>query len=272
VPISPRHYRVIAEFALSALLCILIASMVAAPQAASTTTGNPALVPVTPPRPNYAFPDGQSYVYLVEWHMITAGTAIVRMDAAGNGHKVSATAETAGAVNVLFPVHDHFESRFDPQTFCSLSIFKHSEEGAHKRETSIHFDYARKKSTLDEKNLRTGETKHVESDLAGCTTDVITGFYYLQSLPLQVSAVYEFPISDGKTTVIHARVDRREQIKVPAGTFPAVMVTAEATSGPLQSKGKVWVWYSEDPSHTPVQMRVKLGWGTLLFRLQRIEK
>jgi hypothetical protein len=34
----------------------------------------------------------------------------------------------------------------------------------------------------------------------------------------------------------------------------------------------VWVWYSEDPSHTPVQMRVKLGWGTLLFRLQRIEK
>jgi hypothetical protein len=51
-----------------------------------------------------------------------------------------------------------------------------------------------------------------------------------------------------------------------------VLVTAEATSGPLQSKGKVWVWYSEDPGHTPVQMRVKLGWGTLLFRLQRIEK
>jgi hypothetical protein len=50
------------------------------------------------------------------------------------------------------------------------------------------------------------------------------------------------------------------------------MVTAEATSGPLQSKGKVWVWYSEDATHTPVQMRVKLGWGTLLFRLQRIEK
>jgi hypothetical protein len=51
-----------------------------------------------------------------------------------------------------------------------------------------------------------------------------------------------------------------------------VLVTAEATSGPLKSKGKVWVWYSEDSSHTPVQMRAKLGWGTLLFRLQRIEK
>src|SRR5580658_2751050 len=194
------------------------------------------------------------------------------MDIAGNVRKVTATAESLGAVNVIFPVNDRFESRFDPRTFCSLSIFKHSEEGNHKRETSINFDYTHKKSTLDEKNLKTGETKHVENDLAGCATDVITGFYYLQSLPLQPGASYEFPISDGKTTIIRANVEKREQIKVPAGTFSTVQVTAEATSGPLQSKGKVWVWYSDDANHTPVQMRVKLGWGTLLFRLQRIEK
>ena len=120
--------------------------------------------------------------------------------------------------------------------------------------------------------LAPGESKHVENDLAACSTDVITGFYYLQSLALQSGSIYEFPISDGKTTMVRATVEKRELIKVPAGSFPAVLVTAEATSGPLQSKGKVWVWYSEDASHTPVQMRVKLGWGTLLFRLQRIEK
>jgi hypothetical protein len=255
-------------------LIVLIATMLTAQQAppTATTTIGPAPVQIAPPRPNYTFPDGRSYVYSVEWHLITAGTAVMKMEAAGNERKVAASAESSGAVNVIFPVHDRFESRFDPRTFCSLSIFKHSEEGAHKRETSIHFDYARKKSTLDEKNLKTGETKHVENDLAGCATDVITGFYYLQSLPLQPGASYEFPISDGKTTIVRASVDKREQIKVPAGTFPAVLVTAEATSGPLRSKGKVWVWYSEDSSHTPVQMRAKLGWGTLLFRLQRIEK
>src|SRR5664279_3756280 len=227
---------------------------------------------IASPRPSYPFPDGHNYVYSAEWHLINAGTAVLRMDPSGNDRKITATAESSGAVNVLFPVHDRFESHFDPRNFCSLSIFKHSEEGSHKRETSIHFDYAHKKSTLDEKNLKTGETKHVENDFAGCATDVITGFYYLQSLPLQPGASYEFPISDGKTTIVHATVEKREQIKVPAGTFPAVLVTAEATSGPLQSKGKVWVWYSEDASHTPVQMRAKLGWGTLLFRLQRIEK
>jgi hypothetical protein len=253
-------------------LIVLLGGCLSSQQGPTLAAIGSAPVQVVPPRPNYAFPDGRSYVYSAEWHLITAGTGVVRMDTAGNERKVTATAESLGAVNVIFPVHDRFESRFDPRTFCSLSIFKHSEEGNHKRETSINFDYARRKSTLDEKNLTTGETKHVENDLAGCATDVITGFYYLQSLPLQLGASYEFPISDGKTTIIHASVDKREQIKVPAGTFSAIMVTAEATSGSLQSKGKVWVWYSEDPGHTPVQMRVKLGWGTLLFRLQRIEK
>jgi len=259
----------------SGLLCCLIfqiAGTLIAQQAPPTATIGPAPVQIAPARPNYLFPDGRSYVYSAEWHLITAGTSVVRMDVAGNDRKVTATAESAGAVNVIFPVHDHFESRFDPRTFCSLSIFKHSEEGSHKRETSIKFDHTRQKSTLDEKNLKTGETKHVENDLPGCTTDVITGFYYLQSLPLSLGAVYEFPISDGKTTNVRATVEKREQIKVPAGTFPALLVAVEATSGALQSKGKVWVWYSDDPSHTPVQMRVKLGWGTLLFRLQRIEK
>jgi hypothetical protein len=258
--------------ALSLLCLIVLIAALSAQQRPPTATIGPAPVQIEPPRPNYPFPDGRSYVYSAEWHLITAGTGVVRMEVAGNERKVSASAESSGAVNVVFPVHDRFESRFDPRTFCSLSIFKHSEEGAHKRETSIRFDYAHKKSTLDEKNLKTGETKHVENDLAGCATDVITGFYYLQSLPLQLGAIYEFPISDGKTTIVHATVDKREQIKVPAGTFSTVLVTAEATSGPLQSKGKVWVWYSEDASHTPVQMRARLGWGTLLFRLQRIEK
>ena len=266
-----RQARVQCALALGMLFC-LFASVLVSQQPAPTASIGQTPQEITPPRPNYPFPDGQAYVYSAEWHLITAGTGVVKMESTGGERKVTATAESQGAVNVIFPVHDRFEAHFDPRTFCSLSIFKHSEEGSHKRETSIHFDYAHKKSLLDEKSLKTGETKHVENDLAGCTTDVITGFYYLQSLPLQLGARYEFPISDGKTTIIRANVEKREQIKVPAGTFPTVLVTAEATSGPLQLKGKVWVWYSDDANHTPVQMRVKLGWGTLLFRLQRIEK
>ena len=125
----------------TAATILLVGASPRAQQAAPTDSIGPAPAAIVAPRPNYAFPDGRSYVYSAEWHLITAGIGVVRMDVAGNERKVTATAESSGAVNVLFPVHDRFESRFDPRTFCSLSIFKHSEEGSHKRETSIHFAY-----------------------------------------------------------------------------------------------------------------------------------
>jgi hypothetical protein len=226
---------------------------------------------ILPPPLGYKYPDGHSYLYTAEWHMVTAGTGSVTIEQVGNEQKVTANADSQGVVNVIFPVRDRFEARFDPKTFCSLSVFKHTEEGSHKRETSIQFDYAKQKSVLNERNLKSGETKRVENDLPGCATDVITGFYYLQSLPLQLGSKYEFPISDGKTTMVRATVEKREQVRVPAGSFSAIQVAAQAISGPLMGKGNIWVWYSDDANHLPVQMRAKLGWGTLLFRLQKVE-
>jgi hypothetical protein len=228
---------------------------------------------IVPPPQNYTFPDGQTYVYGVEWHLFNAGTARVALGFEGGQQQVTAVADSAGVVNALYKVHDRFDAFFDPRTFCSLRVSKHSEEGSHSRQTELHFDYPRKKSVLDEKNLKTSEQKHVENDLPACVTDVVSGFYYLASLPLQPGNTNTFPINDGgKTTEVTARVEAREQIKETAGTFQTVRVRADAISGALQGKGTVWVWFTDDANHTPVQMRSKLGWGTLLFRLQRIEK
>jgi hypothetical protein len=228
---------------------------------------------IVPPAPNYKFPDDQRYVYGVEWHLFNAGTATVGLRAEGNEQRVTSTAVSSGVVNALYKVNDHFEAFFDPHTFCSLRVMKHVEEGAHARDSELRNDYPHRKSIFDEKNLKTGEQKHVENDIPGCTTDVVTGFYYLASLPLQVGNSNTFTINDGgKTTEVSARVEGREQVKVPAGTYQTVKVKIEAVSGALKGKGTVWAWYSNDGNHTPVQMRSKLGWGTLLFRLQRIEK
>jgi hypothetical protein len=228
---------------------------------------------VVPPPPNYAFPHGQTYVYEVEWHLFNAGTARVTLGIEGGQERVTAIADSAGVVNALYKVHDRFDAFFDPRTFCSLRVSKHTEESSRSRQTELRFDYSRNKSVLDEKNLKTGEQKHVENDLPACVSDVVSGFYYLASLPLQSGNSYSFPINDGnKTTEIRARVENREQIKVPAGTFQTVRLKAEAISGALQGKGTVWAWFTDDANHTPVQMRSKLGWGTLLFRLQRTEK
>jgi hypothetical protein len=227
---------------------------------------------ITPPPPAHRFPNGQAYVFSVEWHLFTAGTAIVRMDSAGSEQKVTATADSQGAANLLYSVHDHFEARFEPATFCSTLVAKNTEEGPHRRDTQVRFDYVRRKSVLNEKNLKTGESKQVENEIPSCVTDVVTGFYYLASLPLQMGESYVFPVNDGgKTAEVTAHVEGKEDIKVPAGTFHTIRVSSEATAGTLKGRGKIWVWFTNDANRTPVQMRAKLTWGTLLFRLQRID-
>ncbi len=242
------------------------------PQTLPTISASPSSV-IIPPPPNYHFPNDQTFVYAVEWHLLNTGTARMGLKAEGNQEHVISTALSAGVVNALYKVNDRFDSYFDPRTFCSLKIVKHVEEGSHARDSELHFDYARGKSVLNEKNLKTGEQKQVENDIPGCVSDVITGFFYLASLPLQIGNTSTFTVNDGgKTTEANTRVEAREQVKVPLGEFQTVRVKVEAISGALKGRGTVWVWYSDDANRTPVQMRSKLAWGTLLFRLQRIEK
>jgi uncharacterized protein DUF3108 len=228
---------------------------------------------IVPPPATYQFLESSNFTYAVEWHFFTAGTATIHVESAGAEKHVVATADSAGVVNMLYTVRDRFESAVDPKTFCSLRISKHAEEGSHKRQTEIGFDYARRKSVLEEKNLKTGASKTVENDIPGCVTDVLTGFYYLGSMPLAPGNVYLFPVNDGNTTaIVRAEVEGKEAVKTPSGAYSTIRVRAEATSGRLRGKDALWIWYAANEHHTPVQMRAKMTWGTLMFRLQKIEK
>ncbi|MFI5090822.1 MAG: DUF3108 domain-containing protein [Terriglobales bacterium] len=228
---------------------------------------------ITPPPPGYAFANGQTLSYDVEWRLLTAGTATLRLDTSGDEERVTASGDSTGVFSVLYPVHDRFDARFDPRTFCSARITKHTEEGFRRLDTSIRFDYARRQSVLQEKNLKTGASKQDENEIPGCVTDVLSGIFYLGLRPLQVGQAYTFPLNNGgKTNDVRARVEGREEIKTPAGAFHTVRVQPEATSGGVRSKGRIWIWYSDDASHIPVQMRARLWWGTLTLRLTRVEK
>ncbi len=228
---------------------------------------------IHPPPNGYSFLSGQVFVYEAEWRLWNAGTARISLEQAGDNQRITATADSSGVVSLLYPVHDRFQSVVDRRTFCSVSIAKHTEEGFRSRETLINFNYPRRRAVLDETNLKSGEAKHEEKEIPACVTDVIGGIFYLGAQPLLPDATYNFPVNDGGETVeVRAHVEAREQIKTAAGTFATVRVAPEATSGKLKNRGRVWVWYSDDARHIPVQMRARMFWGTLTLRLARLEK
>jgi hypothetical protein len=227
---------------------------------------------IRPAPGGYSFPHGTVLHYDAEWRLWKSGTATIRIDAAGPEERVTASADATGVVAMLYRVQDRFESYFDRRNFCSLSLTKRSVEGLHQRHTVIRFDQVRRKAVLDERNLRTGETKHTEQDIPGCVTDVLSGMYYVASLPLEPGSVSMFPLNDGGQTVnVRAEVEAREDIKTDAGLYHTVRVQLLADAGVLKNRGKVWLWYSDDSAHTLVQVRTRLFWGTLNIRLARIE-
>jgi hypothetical protein len=226
---------------------------------------------IAPVRPGYEFPHGQTLHYEAEWRFLPAGVATVRIDRAGAQEHVSATADSTGVVALLYRVQDQFNSYFDARSLCSSRLVKHTEEGSHRRDTVITYDYARGKAVLEERNLKDDQQKKIENDIPGCVTDVLSGIFYVASLPLQPGANYRFPINNGsKTVTAQAHVEGKEQIKTPAGTFQTVRVGPEGDSGILS--GRIWIWFTDDAQHLPVQMRAKLSWGTLNIYLTSISK
>jgi hypothetical protein len=258
---------------------ILIFLMVTALLASTAEMQHPGAVDTIGPasmiRPvpaGHGFPHGTVLHYDAEWRLWKAGTATMRIDGAGVEERVTASADAIGVVAMLYRVQDRFESYFDRRSFCSLSLTKRSEEGLHQRYTVIRFDQVRRKAVLDESNLRTGQVKHTEQDIPGCVTDVLSGMYYLASLPLEPGSASMFPLNDGGQTVnVRAAVEGREEIKTDAGTFRTVRVQLSADAGALKNRGQVWIWYSDDTNRTVVQVRTRLFWGTLNIRLARID-
>jgi hypothetical protein len=224
--------------------------------------------PLAPPRAGFSFPQKQTLVYTVDWRVFPAGTAVMHFEATGDRERLTANADTIGAINLLFHVGDRFQSTFDRVKGCTYEFDKQTVEGRRQINSTLKLDYAQGKSILDEKNMVTGQSKHVETAIPGCLSDLLTGVYYASSQPMEVGKTFVIPVVDAQRTVpVTMKVEGREVIKTTLGTFKTLRVQPTADAGVVKNRGNIWIWYTDDARHLPVQMRARLFWGTITFRL-----
>jgi hypothetical protein len=233
----------------------------------------PSTIPTLEPPPGgYVFPAQETLSYTVDWRVFTAGTAVFHLEREGTVQKVSATADSVGAVNMLFPVVDRFQSGFDTKTGCSTGFSKQLQEGRRKVSSELSFNYAQGKQTQVERNLVKGTSKQQTASIPACVTDSLSAIFYAASQPLIIGKTVNFPLADSMRTVtVVMKVEGREEIKTPAGTFQTIRVQPTADEGVVKNRGKIWIWYTDDPRHMPVQIRAQLFWGTITFHLQSYE-
>ena len=74
---------------------------------------------LAPPRSGFSFPQKQTLTYQVDWRVFPAGTAVVRFEADGPRENMTVSADSSGAINMVYHLSDRFQSSFDRDKGCT---------------------------------------------------------------------------------------------------------------------------------------------------------
>lgn len=225
------------------------------------------------------FSPGEKLHYTVRWRLMPAGDAELTLrkeETAPGGWKATAKANTIGYVSNVYKVDDEYQSTFRNPTFCSSEIRKVINEGDRHREVTLQFDQRRRLALLRDQESRANALppRQEQSPIPSCVHDILSAVYYARTQPLTVGQSFELPVNDGTRTVrIRVEVQAKEEIQTPLGKFQATRVEPDVFSGNLfKEKGRMFIWFSNDPDRLPVQVTAQMGFGTITASLATVER
>ncbi len=126
--------------------------------------------------------------------------------------------------------------------------------------SDLSFDYGQGKQKQVEKNLVKGTSKEQTASIPACVTDSLSAIFYAATQPMVVGQSVRFPLADSMRTVTVAmKIEGKEEIKTPAGTFQTIKAEPTADEGIVKNRGRIWVWYTDDARHMPVQIQARLS-------------
>lgn len=192
----------------------------------------------------------------------------------GSGHMEVVGAETVRGREVLhtrfhirggpffFRVDDRLESWIDPSTLTSLRFRQELNEGSRERERT--FEFYPERASYSEAG-KEGEQPSVSNPL-----DDASFIYFVRTVPLEVGKEYAYDryfIPDRNP--VRLKVLRRERIRVPAGTFDAVVVQPIISArGIFSESGRAEIWFSDDDRRIMLQMKSRFARISLSLHLK----
>lgn len=248
------------------------ALQVPVPPAASTPPETASVAPLeaedaqTGDRARVPFSVGEQLHYDVHFGPIRAGSGSmeVRGIETVRGKEAYHTIfEVKGGIP-FYRVHDVFESWFDTSTLSSLKFVQDQDEGPKERER--HYEIFPEQATFRELVKGEGEMQPSVSK----PLDDGSFLYFIRTVPLVVGRTYEFQrYFRPDRNPVTIRVLRKERVKVPAGTFDAIVIQPIIkTSGIFSENGRAEIWLSDDDRHIMLQMKSKLSFGSLNLYLK----
>jgi hypothetical protein len=223
----------------------------------------------------FPFSPGEKLTFRVRWAFITAGEAIleVRPFEIVNGiqaYHFVLTARTHPVVDLIYKVRDKIEGYTDDKMTRSV-LYKETKEGKSKKKVVVNFDWQKGEA----QRFTNGKMGPPISLMPGAF-DLLSIYYAFRTHNLKVGMAFSAPVTDGEKCVMgEGKVIRRDNMKVPSGTYDSYLVEPdlEHIGGVFKRSkdAKIQIWVTADHRKIPVVLKSKVAVGSFVAELVSIE-
>ncbi len=227
------------------------------------------------------FGPGETLSYEGKINKIIRGIAVADLtftiEATGKENQISlkTDAKSKGTLLKLFRFSflQQYESIVEQNSFRILKTVKTDVQKDRVRNSEAIFDYTENKVTFTEVNpkepMRAPRT--IASEIRPDTQDLVSGVYFLRTLPLAVGKVFMINVSDsGLIYQVPVRVTGRETQKTVLGKVQCFKIEPEifGNNRLIEQKGSMIIWITDDERRIPIRSKIKTELGKLDVKLK----
>lgn len=221
------------------------------------------------------FAPGERLSYDLRWTLVPAGQAVLEvlpmaMIGGQPAYHFRLTVTSNAFVDLIYKVRDRIDSYVNQEITQSLRYLKRQEEGEHRRNICVEFDWTAGVVHHDD---GVGKTT---TELPYGTFDPFSAFYFVRTMIFKEGDLLKRPVTDGVTTVMgHARVVKREFVELVDGSYDTYLLepSMEKIGGVFEKEkgAKIKIWVTADNRHIPVKIASKVSIGSFVGELVGIE-
>ncbi len=216
---------------------------------------------------NIPFKVGERLTYTLRFNVIKMGRGYLSVETIDTisgiqSYHVKFRAKTSKFADKIFRVRDQIDIWLNKNDLTTLKINKQINEGKYHRKYYTSIDY----------NNLIAITNKDTINITDTVRDPYSLLYYLRTIPLKSGEILNFTTFDqNKLTDFRVIVDGKQTIETPAGKFPCIIIKPLRKGKTLLKKeGDMKIWFSDDELHLPVQIQIKIKYGSMLLQLRTI--
>lgn len=220
------------------------------------------------------FKSGEWFKFRVHYGVFNACYATLQVNETTlNGKEVfhvKGHGESAGMLDWFFKVDDTYESYFMKDKVKPVRFIRKINEGGHKKDIQIDFDYKTKKALVHNKKY----DKKQDVTIPKNAQDMVSAFYYMRdevdAATIQPGDEFILPMfMDEDTHQFKLKFLKREIIDTEFGKMRALKFRPYVMSGRVfKEEESLTVWVSDDKNKMPLRIKADIAVGSIKADLE----